>query len=117
MGNYIIRYGIYSNLIYWNIFLVLLFSYFLFLIVFSIKNYKYLNFSRASFDPLKLKRDYRIFGLMISILAFSVINIEVGRADEISSPYPWENRYLNEGEIEKIEYFQNEDIGRLIFVR
>jgi len=54
---------------------------------------------------------------MISILAFSVINIEVGRADEISSPYPWENRYLNEGEIEKIEYFQNEDIGRLIFVR
>ncbi len=37
------------------------------------------------------------------------------RFNIVSSPYPWENRYLTNEEIEIIEYFQNEDIDGLIF--
>ncbi len=51
----------------------------------------------------------------MSFLAYSERGIEAGRDDVISSPYPWENRYLTNEDIEIIEYFQNEDIDGLIF--
>ncbi|GAH25611.1 unnamed protein product, partial [marine sediment metagenome] len=63
-----------------------------------------------------MKKGVWIIALTISILASSVINIETGRFDTINSPYPWENRYLTDEEIEIIEYLQNEDINGLIFV-
>ena len=78
-------------------------------------NYNNLTFSRASFDPHKLKKRVWIISLTISIFVFSIINIEANRVEKISSPYPWENRYLNDEEIEIIEYFQNKDIDGLIF--
>ena len=78
-------------------------------------NYNNLTFSRISFDPHKLKKRVWIIALTISIFVFSIINIEANRVDKISSPYPWKNKYLNDEEIEIIEYFQNKDIDGLIF--
>ncbi len=115
MGYYLLRYGFYSNIVFWDVFLFLLVSLILFLFVFLIINYNNLAFSRASFDPHKLKKGIWIIALTMSFLAFSEINIEAGRVNVISSPYPWENRYLTNEEIEIIEYFQNEDIDGLIF--
>ncbi len=114
-GYYLIRYGIYSKIVFWDSFLFLLVSLILFLFVFLIINYNNLTISRSSFDPYKLKKGIWIITFTISFLAFSEINLEAGRADVFSSPYPWEKRYLTNEEIEIIEYFQNEDIDGLIF--
>ncbi len=116
MGYYLLRLEIYSKIIFWDVFLFLLCSLILFLSVFTVNNYNNLNFSRVSFDPHKLKKGVWIIALTISILASSVINVEASRFDNINSPYPWENRYLTDEEIEIIEYLQNEDIDGLIFV-
>jgi len=116
MGYYLLRFEIYSNIILGGVFLFLLVSLILFLSVFTINNYNNLNFSRVSFDPHKMKKGVWITALTISILAYSVINVDASRFDNINSPYPWENRYLTDEEIEIIEYLQNEDINGLIFV-
>jgi len=115
VGIYLPRYGNYSNSVFWDVFLILFVSLFLFLFVLLIYSFNNLTFSRASFDPHKLKKGIWIIALTISFLAYSEINIEAGRFDVISSPYPWENRYLTNEEIEIIEFFQNEDIDGLIF--
>ena len=115
MGFFLPNYGIYSDIVFWKVFLILFVSLILFLFVFLTINYNNLTFSRASFDPHKLKKGIWIIALTMSFLAFSEIGIEAGRDDVISSPYPWENRYLTNEEIEIIEYFQNEDIDGLIF--
>ena len=115
MGFFLPNYGIYSDFVVWNVFLILFVSLILFLFVFLTINYNNLTFSRASFDPHKLKKGIWIIALTMSFLAFSEIGIEAGRDDVISSPYPWENRYLTNEEIEIIEYFHNEDINGLIF--
>jgi len=115
MSFFLPNYGIYSDIVVWNVFLILFVSLILFLCVFLTINYNNLIFSRASFDPHKLKNGIWIVALTMSFLAFSEIGIEAGRDDVISSPYPWENRYLTNEEIEIIEYFQNEDIDGLIF--
>jgi hypothetical protein len=116
MGYYLLRLEIYSKIIFWDVFLFLLVSLILFLFVFTVNNYNNLNFSRVSFDPHKLKKGVWIIALTISILASSVINVEASRFDNVNSPYPWENRYLTDEEIEIIEYLQNEDIDGVIFV-
>ena len=116
MGYYLLRLEIYSKIIFWDVFLFLLGSLILFLSVFTVNNYNNLNFSRVSFDPHKLKKGVWIIALTISILASSVINVEASRFDNVNSPYPWENRYLTDEEIEIIEYLQNEDIDGVIFV-
>ncbi len=116
MGYYLLRFEFYSKIVLWGAFLFLLVSLILFLSVFTVNNYNNLNFSRVSFDPHKLKKGVWIIALTISILANSVINLETGRFDRSNSPYPWENRYLTDEEIEIIEYLQNEDIDGLIFV-
>ena len=115
IGFFVPNYGIYSDLVVWKVFLILFVSLILFLFVFLTINYNNLTFSRASFDPHKLKKGIWIIALTMSFLAFSYIGIEAGRDDVISSPYPWENRYLTNEETEIIEYFQNEDIHGLIF--
>ena len=116
MGYYILRFEVYSKIVLWPVFLFLLVSLILFLSVFTVNSYNNLKFSRVSFDPHKLKKGVWIIALTISILAYSVINVEVSRFDNINSPYPWENRYLTDEEIEIIEYLQKEDIYGLIFV-
>ncbi len=115
MGFFLPNYGIYSDNVLWNVFLILFVSLILFLFVFLTINYNNLIFSRAYFDPHKLKKGIWIIALTMSFLAFSEIGIEAGRDDVISSPYPWENRYLTNEEIEIIEYFHNEDFDGLIF--
>jgi len=78
-------------------------------------NFKKLTLSSISSDPHKLKKGIWITALTISFLAYTEINIELSRVDVISNPYPWENRYLTNEEIEIIDYFQNEEINGLIF--
>jgi Ca2+/Na+ antiporter len=115
LGFFIPNYGIYSDVVLWNVFLILFVSLILFLFVFLTINYNNLIFSRTSFDSHKLKKGIWIIAFTMSFLAFSEIGIEAGRDDINSSPFPWENRYLTNEEIEIIEYFQNEDIDGLIF--
>ncbi len=112
---YSLRYNPYPIIVFWDVFFILGVSLILFLSVFLIINYNNLTFSRASFDPHKLKTGIWIIALTISFLVISEINIEAGRAEVISSPYPWENRYFTNEENEIIEFFQNEDIDGLIF--
>ena len=116
MGYYLLRFEVYSHILLGGVFLFLFVSLILFLSVFTIINYNNLDYSRVSYDPHKLIKGVWIIVLTISILAYSVINVEASRYDNINSPYPWENRYLTDEEIEIIEYLQNEDIGGLIFV-
>ncbi len=115
VGYYLLRYRFYSIIVFWDVFFILGVSLLLFLVVFLIMNHNNLIISHTSFDPHKLKTGIWIIAFTISFLAFSEINLEAGRFDVISSPYPWENGYLTDEEIEIIEYFQNEDIDGLIF--
>ncbi len=98
------------------VFLFSLIVFTLFLLSFIVKNHKKLNFTRSSFDPIKLKKEIWIIFLTISIFAFSTTIVQTDRYSSSRSPYPWENRYLTVEEIEIIDYFQNEDIDGLIFV-
>jgi len=54
--------------------------------------------------------------LTLSILASSIINVASSRYDGFNSPYPWDNRYLTDEEIQIINYFKGEDVDGLIFV-
>ena len=54
--------------------------------------------------------------LTLSILTSSIINVESSRYDGLNSPYPWDNRYLTDEEIQIVNYFKGENIGGLIFV-
>ncbi len=97
------------------IFVFTFISLILFLFVFVINEYKTLNFLKVFFDPLKMKKGIWILILTISMSIFSITTIETNRAALISSPYPWENRYLTDEEIEIIKFFQDEEIDGLIF--
>jgi len=114
IGYYILRFENYSNIILGGVFLFLLVSLILFLSVFIINNFNNLKFLRGSFDRHKLKKGVWILALTITILVYSVEY--ASRFDDINSPYPWDNRYLTNEEIDIIEYLQNEDIDGLIFV-
>ena len=54
--------------------------------------------------------------LTLTILTSSIINVESSRYDGLNSPYPWDNRYLTDEEIQIINYFKGEDVNGLIFV-
>jgi len=99
----------------WYVYVFSFISLILFLFVFVINKYKTRIFSKVSFNPLKMKKGIWFLILTISMLIFSITTIETNRAALISSPYPWENRFLTDEEIEIIEYFQNEEIDGLIF--
>ncbi len=99
----------------WYMYVLLFISLILFLFVFVINKFKTLIFSKVSFDPLKMKKGIWILILTISMSIFSITTIETNRAAIISSPYPWENRYLTDEEMKIIEFFQNEEIDGLIF--
>ena len=95
----------------WYVFVFSFISLILFLFVLVINKYKNLNFS---LDPLKMKKGIWILILTISMLIFSITNIETNRAG-LGNAYPWEYRYLTDEEIEIIDFFQNEEIDGLIF--
>jgi len=99
----------------WYLFVLLIISLLFYLFVFIINNINSKFFLNISFDSVKLQKGLWIFILIISMLIFTATTVE-GRLRSIdSSPYPWENRYLTEEEIEIIDYFQKEEINGLIF--
>jgi hypothetical protein len=85
------------------------------IIIFSLKFFNLRNL-QLYIDFKKLKKSLKIAILISSILIFSITNI-FGRYEEYQkSPYPWENRYLTEEEIEVIDFLKNEEINGLIFI-
>ena len=99
----------------WYLFVLLIISLLFYLFVFIINNNRSKFFLNISFDSVKLQKGLWIFILIISILIFTLTTVE-GRLRSIdNNPYPWENRYLTEEEIEIIDYFQKEEINGLIF--
>ena len=99
----------------WYVYVLSIISSILMLFVLITRKGRTLNFSKNSFDPLKMKKGIWILILTISILIFSITTIETNRAGLSSSPYPWSNRYLTDEEIGIINYFQTEEIDGLIF--
>ena len=99
----------------WYLFVLLIISLIFYLFGFIINKYNNIIFSKVSFDSVKFQKGLWIFVLIISMLIFTTTTV-VGRHRDIdSSPYPWENRYLTDEEIEIIDYFQKEEIYGLIF--
>ncbi len=99
----------------WYLFVLLIISLLFYLFVFLISNNSSNFFLNISYDSAKLQKALWIFILIISMLIFTITTVE-GRLRSIdNSPYPWENRYLTEEEIEIIDYFQKEEINGLIF--
>ena len=98
------------NINLWYLFVLIIIPLLFYLFIFIINKY-----SNISFDSVKLQKGLGISILFISMVIFTTTTVE-GRLRYIdSNPYPWENRYLTDEEIEIIEYFQNEDINGLIF--
>jgi len=116
IGYYLLRFDWYSKIALMDIVLLLLVSLALFLLIFLINNHNHMRLSFSSLDSQKMKKFFWMVPLTLSILASSIINVEISRYDNLNSPYPWDNRYLTDEEIEIIEYLQNEDIYGLIFV-
>ena len=103
------------NINLWYLFVLTIISLLLYLFLFIIKRYNINYFSKVSLESVKLQNGLWIFVLFISMLIFTITTVE-GRLRSIdSSPYPWENRYLTDEEIEIIDYFQKEEIYGLIF--
>jgi len=115
IGYSILKVGVSLINIPWYVFVLTFLSFILFLFVLMIKKFKTLKFSKTTINPHKMKKGIWILILTFSILIFSITTIETNRAGMISNPYPWENTYLTNEEIEIIEFFQNEDIDGLIF--
>ena len=103
------------NINLWYMFVLSFISLILFLLVIIISHYKTLKFSKISLNTLKMRKGIWIVILTIPMLIFSITTIETNRASMYNSPFPWENTYLSDEEIEIIEFFQNEDIDGLIF--
>ncbi len=116
IGYYLLRLEYYSRIALVDILLLTLVSLALFLLVFLINRYNNLHLSFSSLDSQKLKKFLWMVPLTLSILASSLINVEIGRYDNLNSPYPWDNRYLTNEEIQIIDFFKGEDVDGLIFV-
>jgi len=116
IGYYLLRIDYYIKIALLDILLLTIVSLALFLIVFLINKFNNLHFSFSSLDSQKLKKFLWMVPLTIVILASSLINVEISRYDNLNSPYPWDNRYLTEEEIQIIGYFKGEDVNGLIFV-
>ena len=99
----------------WFVYVLSFISIFLILFVLILNKYRIIDFSKNSFDLIKLKKMVWILVLIISITIFSITTIETNRAGMNDSPYPWENESLTDEEIEIIDFFHNEEIEGLIF--
>lgn len=99
----------------WYMFALLIISLLFYLFVIIISKYHSILLIKDSLISFKLQKWFVGFVLIISILIFTTTTV-VGRNTAVdSNPYPWENSYLTEEEIEIIEFFQNEDVEGLIF--
>jgi len=92
-----------------DILLLSLVSLALFLLVFLINKYDNIHLSFSSLDSQKLKKFFWMVLLTLSILTLSIINVKISRYDSLNIPYPWDNRYLTDEEIQIINYFKGED--------
>ena len=99
----------------WYMFALLIISLLFYLFVIIISKYHSILLIKDSLISFKLQKWLVGFVLIISMLIFTTTTV-VGRNTAVdSNPYPWENSYLTEEEIEIIEFFQNEDVEGLIF--
>ena len=99
----------------WYMFALLIISLLFYLFVIIISKYHSILLIKDSLISFKLQKWFVGFVLIISMLIFTTTTV-VGRNTAVdSNPYPWENSYLTEEEIEIIEFFQNEDVEGLIF--
>ena len=99
----------------WYMFALLIISLLFYLFVIIISKYHNILLIKDSLISFKLQKWFVGFVLIISMLIFTTTTV-VGRNTAVdSNPYPWENSYLTEEEIEIIEFFQNEDVEGLIF--
>ena len=99
----------------WYMFALLIISLLFYLFVIIISKYHKILLIKDSLISFKLQKWFVGFVLIISMLIFTTTTV-VGRNTAVdSNPYPWENSYLTEEEIEIIEFFQNEDVEGLIF--
>jgi len=99
----------------WYMFALLIISLIFYLFVIIISKYHNILLIKDSLISFKLQKWFVGFVLIISMLIFTTTTV-VGRNTAVdSNPYPWENSYLTEEEIEIIEFFQNEDVEGLIF--
>ena len=115
-GYCLLRIEIYLRIAFVDIMLLSLVSLALFLLVFLIIKYNNLGLSFSSLDSQKLKKFFWIVLLTLSFLASPIIYVESSRKDGFNSPYPWDNSYLTDEEIQIIDCFKGEDVNGLIFV-
>ncbi len=115
-GYYLLRIEYYSRIALVDILLLSLVSLALFLLVFLINKYDNFHLSFSSLDSSKLKNFFWMVLITLSILTSSIINVEVSRFDSLNSPYPWDNRYLTNEELQIIDFFKEQDVDGLIFV-
>ena len=115
-GYYLLRIEIYSRIALVDILFLTLVSLALFLLIFLIHKNNNFHLSIPSLDSQKLKNFFWMALLTLSILTSSIINVEISRYDGLNSPYPWDNRYLTDEEIQIIDFFKGEDVDGLIFV-
>ncbi len=116
IGYYLLRFEDYLRIALVDIILLSLISLVLFLLVLLITKKNNLHFSFSSLDSQKLKNFFWMAALTLSILTSSIINVESSRYDGLNSPYPWDNRYLTDEEIQIVDYFKGENVDGLIFV-
>jgi hypothetical protein len=108
--------GLLLKITYWNLVPFILTSVFLVIFIYLLKNSHKIKKIRLSINFSKLKNHIWIIGLTISILVFSSAILEANRAERKNNPYPWENRYLTEEEIEITNFFQSNNLEGLISV-
>lgn len=84
---------------------------FIFLLFIIISYYKNQNFSKTFYKTLK----HWTIATTIIIILSSALVAGSKKNDYSESPYPWENGYLTNQEIEIIEYLKNQEIDGLIF--
>ena len=106
---------IYISINLWHMFILMSISLLFYLFVIIVLKYRGKFLPNVLFNSVKLKKGLVILVISISILIFTTTTI-LGKHKTIdSNPYPWDNRYLTDEEIEIIDYFQNVDINGLIF--
>ncbi|MEJ2251021.1 MAG: hypothetical protein P8Y97_15380 [Candidatus Lokiarchaeota archaeon] len=110
-----IKINISPNVNIWYIYFFSIILIVLVLSAFIIKKYNIRSLFGFHINRQKLKNGLWVSGFIISILIFSITTIESNRVNLQKSPYPWNERFLTNEEIEIINFFQHTEINGLIF--
>jgi len=97
-----------DSLYYMILLSLILFTLLLFIII---RNYRNYNFSKSFCKPFK----NWIIATAIIIMLSSALVAESRKNEYTESPYPWENGYLTNEEIEIIKYLKSQEIDGFIF--